>query len=199
MMKITYESATPEYFLVDVGAANASIPERWDVIGSKLNQIMFEPDERSYQELVKTLPSRSIVLQSALSSKQESRELHLTRKPEVSSFFKPNRRLLDLYPNPSRWDIVKTVRVEAIPLDRFLYDPILDVDFIKLDTQGSELEILMGAQSSLELALGIEVEVEFISLYENQPLFGDVCTYLQGQKIDFFDFVTEYRYGRKEL
>lgn len=30
-------------------------------------------------------------------------------------------------------------------------------------------------------------------------MFGDVCQYLSNEGFEFYDFITEYRYGRKEL
>ena len=53
------------------------------------------------------------------------------------------------------------------------------VDFIKLDTQGSELDILHGAGSLLDNCSGLQLEVMFSPLYEGQPLFADVDAYLR--------------------
>src|SRR5207248_2510884 len=55
------------------------------------------------------------------------------------------------------------------------------VDFIKLDTQGSELDILQGAGFLLDDCLGLQLEVMFSPLYEGQPLFADVDTYLRSR------------------
>lgn len=51
----------------------------------------------------------------------------------------------------------------------------------------------------METTLGIESEVEFLELYEGQPLFGDVCKFMINNGFEFYDFVVEYRYGRREL
>jgi hypothetical protein len=57
---------------------------------------------------------------------------------------------------------------------------IQEVDFVKLDTQGSELPILRGASRTLgQFVFGIDVEVELNVLYEGQPLFGDVDAFLR--------------------
>ena len=52
-------------------------------------------------------------------------------------------------------------------------------DFIKLDTQGSELEILKGSKKNLNECIGLEVEVEFQKMYENQNLFNEVFDFLK--------------------
>src|SRR6202042_1260759 len=51
-------------------------------------------------------------------------------------------------------------------------------DFIKLDTQGTELEILRGSPEAVAHALMVEAEVEFTSIYEGQPLFHDVAQFM---------------------
>jgi FkbM family methyltransferase len=180
---------------VDVGAANGLVSEQWLPFKEYIDLVMFEPDERSYKKLKE---DGGLVFNSALGERPERRELYLTRKPEVSSLYKPNRSYLDCFPNSARWDILKTVTIELKPLDEFK-EQMGSVDFLKLDIQGAELDVLRGSKEVLNEALGLEVEVEFLELYKGQPLFGEVCEYLQGYGIQFYDFVTLYRYGRKEL
>lgn len=68
---------------------------------------------------------------------------------------------------------------EVIPtssLSESLDYDIADVDFLKLDTQGTELDILRSeGVSSIPL---VEIEVEFIEVYSGQPLFGDVFNHM---------------------
>lgn len=65
---------------------------------------------------------------------------------------------------------------------------IADVDFIKVDTQGSELFILQGATHALRAgAFGVEVEVEFAEMYEGQPLYADVDKFLRPIGFELFD------------
>ena len=51
-----------------------------------------------------------------------------------------------------------------------------------MDIQGGELKALKGASGMLGSAkLGlIYLEVEFVKLYEGQPLFHNICEYLNG-------------------
>ena len=61
-------------------------------------------------------------------------------------------------------------------LSKALGHEIHSVDFLKLDTQGSELGILQSDQVC-DIPL-IEVEVEFIEVYSRQPLFGEIHSHM---------------------
>ncbi len=70
--------------------------------------------------------------------------------------------------------------LEAVRLDDAVAkDQLRAPDFLKLDTQGSELDILRGSSRTLEETSLVEVEVEFCPMYEGQPLFADVDALLR--------------------
>ena len=64
---------------------------------------------------------------------------------------------------------------------------ITEVDFIKIDTQGSELDILEGSLDFLSRTVGIEVEMEFVEVYKGQPLFDEVNSFLTRNGFNLFD------------
>ena len=177
---------------LDVGAANFVLPQEWTYFENKLQPILFEPDIRSFEKLDK---EKLIVHNIALGKKRESKLLNLTRKPACSSIFLPNFKFLNSFPDSERWDVLDKVIIEVIPLDELN----INAHFIKIDTQGSELEILKGAKQTLQSVLGLEIEVSFLEIYKNQPLFEDLRNFLYNHGFEFYDFVNLYRYNRKEL
>ena len=72
-------------------------------------------------------------------------------------------------------------------------------DFIKIDVQGGELSVLKGAEKTLSNTLGVEAEVEFLSMYDGQPLFGEICDYLSKLDFEFVDFITIGRWERQSF
>jgi hypothetical protein len=64
---------------------------------------------------------------------------------------------------------------------------IAAIDFLKLDTQGSELAILQGALYCLAGVVGVKVEVEFIETYRAQPLFAEVDIFMRQQGFQLYD------------
>ena len=126
----------------------------------------------------------------ALGKANEKRNLYITQHPMCSSLYKPNESLISLYNNFEVAYLKNQTEVETISLDYFVdQNKIGAIDFIKIDVQGAELDIFKGGKKTLENVLQIICEVEFIPHYENQPLFGDVCNYLDKYDLMFNKFL----------
>jgi FkbM family methyltransferase len=127
----------------------------------------------------------------ALGRTEETRPLYETHHPMCTSLFAPNEALLALYNNLVEWSGLKlTSSVDTIGLDRFATDhAVVDVDFIKIDVQGAELNVFQGGTGTLRDVVAVVTEVEFVPLYTGQPLFGDVCAFLSEQGLMFHKFL----------
>lgn len=176
--------------LVDVGA-RGGLKRQWSPATRHLQSIGFEPDTREYQRLVANprTNERMTFFNKALHNRREQIPLRITRNPALTSIFEPNREWLDSFPEADRFDVVDVQQVDACPLDELLAaEHIDDIDFLKVDTQGSECCVIEGAAHALEASgVGVEVEVEFAPLYVGQPLFADVDTTLRGLGYSLFD------------
>jgi hypothetical protein len=53
--------------------------------------------------------------------------------------------------------------------------------FLKLDTQGFDLQVAIGAGIYLEKFLGIQSEVAFSPIYEEAPTFSEVVAYYEAK------------------
>jgi FkbM family methyltransferase len=179
--------------LIDIGAAGG-IQQRWNEISSVLNYVGFEPDLRSRELLLSQPPDCKSyrIIPDIASDSSETIALNLTKKPQVSSIFEPNLEILKQFPDIERFEIVSKESMSTTRLDELH----LNADFIKLDIQGAELKALNGAKILLEDTLGIEIEIEFIEIYKDQPKFAEVTSWLEGQGFTLLDFVNIYRWQR---
>jgi len=73
-------------------------------------------------------------------------------------------------------------------------------EFMKIDTQGTEYEILQGARRTLaERTSALFIEVEFCEIYAGQKLFSDLERLLRDQGFAFFGFHSTHERSRKML
>ena len=56
---------------------------------------------------------------------------------------------------------------------------IAAMDFLKMDIQGAERDVLAHARAKLADTVAIQTEVSFVTLYQNQPTIGDMDTELR--------------------
>jgi FkbM family methyltransferase len=174
--------------LVDVGSSGG-VKSNWKLAEKYLQVIGFEPEDEGFDNLATQADSRVRYLNTGLYKEKATLDFHVTRENTDSSIFKPNRELIDKFPAAERFDIVKTETIRTDTLDNQLQENrIENVDFIKVDTQGSELFILQGANRVLERSVfGLEIEVEFAPMYEGQPLFSEVDSFVRGFGFQLFD------------
>lgn len=181
--------------LIDIGAAG-DIEPRWKSIERHLNYIGFEPDARSRNLMLSknTLCREYTLHPFAAAEKTGLLSLNLCRTPQVSSSFSPDPNITDLFPDPRRFDIIERCELDSKAIDEL---GISAPNFIKLDIQGGELNALKGSGKTLKNTLGLEIEVEFLPLYQKQPLFGDLSDFLSTHGFVFIDFVNLCRWERQ--
>ncbi|MFA6175286.1 MAG: FkbM family methyltransferase [Phycisphaerae bacterium] len=164
--------------LVDVGAARGA-GDRWASFKPLIKTIGFEPGKAEFTKLRNS--DTEFWINTALSSRKETRSLYLTKSWSNTSLLRPNQALLDTLSWGDDHRVMAEESLMCESLDGVLKTLKLDLDFLKIDTQGTELEILQGATESLSSVLALEVEVEFAPLYQAQPLFSDVNSFLLAQ------------------
>lgn len=164
----------------DVGA-RAGLDEPWRSFKTLLELISFEPDQEEYRALLKNKKSHETFFPCALHKESKKSSLYLTKSRGCSSLLRPNEEFLKNYPNADRFVVESVVEIDSDSLDNlYLNKTISNLDFIKIDVQGAELDVLIGGKKFLsENVLGIEVEVEFQSMYQEQPLFAEVDDYIR--------------------
>lgn len=176
--------------LIDIGA-RWGLEENWQSAKRYLKAIGFEPDKQEFNNLIRTSNSQvTAYFNTALYEKKATVDFFIMRDRALSSILKPNREFLDNYPDSARYDILQTTQIEVDTLDNVLNSGAnTDADFIKLDSQGSELSILKGASNILDSVItGLQIEVEFAPLYQGQPLFSEIDEFVRKFGFQLFDF-----------
>jgi len=176
--------------IVDVGAAdNKSTPEPYQFLMDRgIAQVVgFEPDEDACAAFnARSEGTRNRCYPYFVGDGNEATFYSLA-SPLCSSLYPPNHSVIDMFTGleglfrEQRRDRVETTRLDDIA-------DLGDVDFLKLDVQGGELDVLKGAPETLRNAMIVFSEVEFVELYEGQPLFGDIDVCLRENGFMFHMF-----------
>jgi FkbM family methyltransferase len=115
------------------------------------------------------------------------RDFHLTNTIMTSSLYEPNTPLLRKFVMLHEQTYTKEVtRVSTRRLDDLA--EVAGIDFLKVDVQGAELDVIRGATRLLRDTVVIESEVEFLEMYKGQPLFGDIDAALRALGFVFHTF-----------
>lgn len=169
---------------VDVGARGGP-PSHWLKLTEQIDYICFEPDPLEAESLRRFFDSRgefeALVIAKALGSHRGTVSLNLTRFPPASSVLQPNHSLLRNFEIHPLLETAHRVTVPIDTLDAQLHATSNDCDFLKIDVQGYELEVLQGAEKALEKSCGCELEVSFIEIYRDQPLFAEIDSFMRAR------------------
>ncbi len=177
--------------VMDVGAAGGV--NEVEGLASLCEMHAVEPRADSFRELVVLNEqgpyAKSFSYSKGLAKVSGRQTLYVTRIPEASSIYRPNTSLVDRWRSDGAFDVVAEESIDCITLKEMLIETGIDhIDLIKIDTQGSELGVLLGAGDCLDRISIIKCEVEFVELYKGQPLFDDLVRELSGQGFRFVDF-----------
>jgi len=167
---------------MDVGAMIEGTA-RYDVLikNYQTHLVGFEPNEEQLNKLLELDDSSAEYLPYFMGGGNDH-QFNLTRYPGCSSLYQPDPRLIDLFTSigastGGNFEVMKIERVTTRRLDDIYQHPAAHM--IKLDVQGAELDVLQGAEKTLQKTLVLESEVEFVPLYKEQPLFGDIRCFLR--------------------
>ncbi|HYW17853.1 MAG TPA: FkbM family methyltransferase [Nodularia sp. (in: cyanobacteria)] len=167
----------------------------WNIFAPNLTIYGFDADADACEAAEADLEERGINwtekhIPLALGKSIGEATLYVTKHPMCSSLYEPNEPFLARFANLAEVSNLDfTVEIETTTLDAFCQgEGINNIDFLQIDVQGADLQVLQGASEMLNRGvLGVQIEVEFSPLYLNQPLFADVDIYLRNLGFSLLD------------
>ena len=168
--------------LLDVGV-RGGVHSRWQRVQGLIDIVGFEADESECARLNEEAKCSSVnvrYLPFALGKNRERGvKFYICKSPGNSSLYEPNRKFIEDFPYSEEMTAVASAQVDLTTLDDVCRIEELRPDCLKIDTQGSELDILLGGLNILNRSKFVELEVEFNSQYLNQPIFSDVDKFMR--------------------
>jgi FkbM family methyltransferase len=201
-----------KFHIVDAGAREVDRDPRWRPFPpDRLSFIGFEADKQEAGRLNAEASAAGLsrhFVAAGLWSATGTKEFQHNNLGGGSSFLSLKQKVTDRwkFENPmearNARDIffpVKTERIGVVSLSDWAAGAdIGKIDFMKLNVQGAEKEILTGAGPLLSDILGILVEVGFVESYQGRPMFADVDVMLREHGFSFFDLLAHHYVGRAE-
>ena len=180
---------------MDVGAAGGVHP-LWEPYGEFIEVDAFEPNREACRRAADASPSFVNWHPVALGRTTGKQPFYVLAAPTGSSFYPPNDDIQQFLNNSAYRRLDHVVDVETWSIPDFLRQSNRPMpNLLKLDTQGSELDILQSIDDrGWDDVLAIELEVEFIEVYRGQPLFANVDAFLRSRGMLLFDLRTAREY-----
>jgi FkbM family methyltransferase len=183
----------PPIEIFDIGAGNEGEDRYSTLLEQELaNVSAFEANPRELEKLRAAGKPRRRYFPHFV-GKGGGATFHFARYSGCSSLYEPDPRVIDLFMSinattpAGNFTLKGTEQVETVRLDDI--PELGPCDFLKADVQGAELDVLQGATRTLGNVLIIECEVEFVPLYKDQPLFGDIQVFLRQHNFVLHKFI----------
>ena len=105
--------------------------------------IGFEPNESAYRDLLKKKTKNAKYFNYAIGD-GSTKKLNLCRGSGMTSTLKPLKKSMDVFKiYKESAEIVKTINIETKKLDEI--EEIKNIDYLKIDIQGGELDVFINA------------------------------------------------------
>jgi FkbM family methyltransferase len=166
--------------VLDVGANDGGYGEFIRVAGFKGHIVSFEPQADAHRALVKKCRGDGkwhIAARMALGDAEGELDINIAGNSASSSLL----RMLPSHAESAPQS--KYVRKERVAVHRLdaLDEPIITAAtriYLKIDTQGYEMPVLLGASGIMDKIVGVQLEMSLIPLYEGQSLFQELLAWL---------------------
>ncbi|MBS0245099.1 MAG: FkbM family methyltransferase [Proteobacteria bacterium] len=184
-------------------------------LSAEVVNVLYEADEVCARAMMAENTAGNLhVLPFCLGKENASGKLFITKNPYASSNFEPDASYYPYY-----CELHLSGEVEGVMLNNAVYDVVygndfsvaetrdvqiralddilarkeapdgLVPDFLSLDTQGSELNILKGGEQTFhDHCLALATEIEFHPMYKNQALFSDIFDFALKHGFHFVGF-----------
>jgi FkbM family methyltransferase len=175
--------------VVDVGA-RWGYNEEWKAFGEDLRVFCFEPDKEECERLNASAGANVKYLPYALGARSDDATLYHTRLSASTGLYKTNWDYFSRLLNRDNGIIEKEERIAVTTLrDALQGSGVNSIDFLKLDVEGAELDVLQGASEYVASPrlIGVLSEFRFHREINGSPPFSQLDAYLQERGFRLFD------------
>jgi len=178
---------------LDVGACKGEHCYSFALLNPSLRVFLFEPNLRSATRLFGMLPN-FFVIPLAVSEKDGSAELNVNSYADASSLLPLDEQGVRGWAGGPELRVVDKVTVGTIRLDTFLHlAGIEKVDYLKVDAQGLDLEVVRSAGDRLKdiQRICLECDVAPHPLYQGASTKSETVEFLESRGFKLIDVLPQ--------
>jgi FkbM family methyltransferase len=170
------------FSVMQVGGREGADPyTKWLRARGSIKTIGIEPESSGAEKLKATSAYDHIVTQG-LGEQAGEATLFITKAKGWCSLLKPDevaiRKIATATCLAARpFEVRDSENITLATLDA-ISSSLPPIDFLQIDVQGYELPVLRGAVKTLESIGVVELEVRFYPIYENEPLFPEIHSFM---------------------
>lgn len=173
--------------LLDVGANVGQYSLNMRKIGYNKKIISFEPLKKAYEKLkeVSAKDKNWVVNNYALGNENMESTINVSGSSPSSSILNMLPQHIKIAPE-SKYIAKENIVIKK--LDTIFADLFEEGDHImlKIDTQGFEKNVILGAENILSKIRVIQLEMSLVPLYENEILFIEMIEFLDSKGFELF-------------
>jgi FkbM family methyltransferase len=175
-----FKSKPPVF--VDLGASGG-LPKSWEVFAPYSVAVAFDADTRNFKvedsnssKWHRLIKINRIVIEGA----EGAVDFYLTKSPGCSSSLSPDNESLEPWLFADLFEVVEVANLPSVSLATTLAQERIDyVDWIKLDTQGTDLRIFASLSDRIRReALVVEFEPGIMDAYKGEDKLHQVLEYM---------------------
>jgi len=171
--------------LVDIGA-RWGLDARWAALGASFKAYCFEADAAECERLNAAAHPGVTYIPQAIAGAAGRRTLYRTRYDASSGIYRTNEKFFGRLLNSANAELVSTTEVETVTLDQAREKHGIPLpDFVKLDVEGAELEILRA--SNMGGTFGVLSEFRFHKAINGCAPFSELDQHLTQRGFMLYD------------
>lgn len=166
----------------DVGANEGQFGNMLRQLGYGNKIISFEPLSKAWNNLKENSKNDAawiVAKRAALGNQEGTIEINVSENSQSSSILAMEKSHKSAAPQS---EYVSVEQTEITTLDKFIElnnEVLSESMMLKIDTQGYEMNVLMGAERVLEKIKIVELELSFIELYTGQQLYKEMVEHME--------------------
>ncbi len=167
--------------VLDIGAFEGEFTRLIQSIWPESSVFMVEANKDCEEKLAKVKGARGYAIALLGEKGENAVEYYKTKKiiPTGNSVYKENS---------SYFEDCEVVKLPMVTLDNLVTaGKLVDIDFLKIDTQGSEIAILKGGEKVLTKAEFVLLETQVLVYNSGAPMIEEVISFMSQKGFKVFD------------